>query len=130
MVCYNDFLLEFNDPFMPKLEEVYKRLEKNKKKRRDINKAYRDELAGNQHYQELTEQLKTLREQKKSIETDVKSTISDYQELDDLRLEIQTDKEVLSDIALNMYVKQEPVEIIDEYDNKWYPVFSVAFKKE
>ena len=115
---------------MPKLEEVYKRLEKNKKKRRDINKAYRDELAGNQHYQELTEQLKTLREQKKSIETDVKSTISDYQELDDLRLEIQTDKEVLSDIALNMYVKQEPVEIIDEYDNKWYPVFSVAFKKE
>ena len=77
---------------MPKLEEVYKRLEKNKKKRRDINKAYRDELSGNQHYQELVEQLKTLREQKKGIETDVKSGISEYQELDDLRLEIQTDK--------------------------------------
>ena len=53
---------------MPKLEEVYKRLEENKKKRREINKMYKDDLNNNPRYQELVDEIKTLREEKKSIE--------------------------------------------------------------
>ena len=33
------------------------------------------------------------------------------------------------DQALNMYVKNETVEIIDEYEQTWHPVFKVSFKK-
>jgi len=48
---------------------------------------------------------------------------------DELKIDIDTDTELLADIALNMYVKEELVEIIDEYENAWYPHFKVNFKK-
>lgn len=115
---------------MNQLEEVYKSLEANKKKRREIAKMYKDELVNNQRHQEISEQLKELREEKKSIENQIKSGTKDFQELDDLRLEIQSETELLSDLALNMYMKNQTVEITDEHDNKWLPVFKVTFKKE
>ena len=48
---------------------------------------------------------------------------------EELKIEIETDQELLADQALNMYVKNETVEIKDEYDQTWYPVFKVSFKK-
>lgn len=113
---------------MQKLEQVYGRLQKAKKERREINKMIKDELNSNAQYQELIEEIKDLRDKKKSIEQDVKSG-SDGDRLEDLKLEIQTDQELLADIALNMYVNEETVEIVDENDEKWYPQFKVAFKK-
>ncbi len=115
---------------MKKLEEVYKRLQESKKRRRDINKMYKDELSQNTRYQEVVEEMAKFREEKKSIENEIKSSSRDYKELDDLKIDIQTDQELLSDIALTMYVDKEQVEIIDEYENKWYPLFKVTFKKE
>lgn len=115
---------------MKKLEEVYKRLQESKKRRRDISKMYKDELSQSTRYQEIVEEMAKLREEKKSIENEIKSSSKDYKELDDIKIDIQTDQELLSDIALTMYVDKEQVEIIDEYENKWYPMFKVTFKKE
>lgn len=115
---------------MNKLEEVYKSLEENKKKRREIAKMYKDELVNNQRHEEINEQLKELREEKKSIENQIKAGSKDFQELDDLALEIRSETELLSDLALNMYMKNQTVEITDEYDNKLLPIFKVTFKKE
>ncbi|MBU0613801.1 hypothetical protein KJ766_00765 [Patescibacteria group bacterium] len=115
---------------MPNLESVYKRIQKNKKEKNQISKMLRDELASNQRYQELVEKLTKLRLEKKAIEDEVKSVSkSDISRMDDLKVEIQTDIELISDIALNMYVQKENVEIIDENDQKWYPQFKVAFKR-
>lgn len=115
---------------MTKLEEVYQSLEANKKKRREIAKMYRDELVNNQRHEEIMEQLKDLREEKKTIENQIKNGAREFQEMDELRLEIQSESELLSDLALNMYIKDQTVEITDEYDNKWVPSFKVTFKKE
>ncbi|MFH1631503.1 MAG: hypothetical protein ABIA47_00555 [bacterium] len=115
---------------MHKLEDVYKRLTENKKKRSEINKMYKDELVQNSRHKELVEEIKVLRDEKKSIETEIKEDSREFRELEDLKIDIETDQELLSDIALNMYTNKEIVEIVDEYDNKWYPVFRVAFKKE
>ncbi len=115
---------------MPNLESVYKRMQKNKKERNEIAKMLRDELASNQRYQDISEKITKLRIEKKGIEDDVKSmSKSDLVRMDDLKLDIQTDAELISDIALNMYVKKENVEIIDDYDQKWYPAFKVSFKR-
>ena len=114
---------------MNKLDEVYKRLQESKKKRRELNKMYKDELSQSTRYQELAEEIAKLREEKKSIENEIKSA-REYKELDDLKDDIQTDTELLSDIALNMYVEKQTVEIVDQYENKWFPVFKVTFKKE
>lgn len=114
---------------MPKLEEIYKRLEINKKRRRELNKMLKDELAHHPEHQEIVDEMKTLRERKKGIEQDIRANTPDIQELDDIKIEIQTDQELLADLALNMYANNETVEITDEYEQTWYPVFKVSFKK-
>ncbi|MBI4256470.1 hypothetical protein HY626_00240 [Candidatus Uhrbacteria bacterium] len=114
---------------MPSLEDIYHRLEKNKKRRKEINKMLKDELSHASRYQEIVDEIKTLREEKKGIEQDVRAGNSDIAELEELKVEIETDQELLADQALNMYVKNETVEIKDEYDQTWYPVFKVNFKK-
>jgi len=91
---------------------------------------YKDELSQSARYQEIVDEMAKLREEKKSIENEIKSSSRDYKELDDIKIDIQTDQELLSDIALSMYVEKEQIEIIDEYENKWYPMFKVTFKKE
>lgn len=114
---------------MPNLEEVYGRLEANKKRRKEINKMLKDELEHVPRYQEVKDEMAALREEKKSIEQEVRAGVGEFHELEDLKVDIATDQELLADIALNMYTKEETVEIIDEYDQTWYPVFKVSFKK-
>ena len=114
---------------MPKLEEVYRRLNENKKKRRDINKMLKDELEHHARFQEIKEELRALRDEKKGIEQDIRASAKEFRELDDLKIDIDTDQEIMSDLALNKYVKGETVEIKDEYDQTWYPTFKVSFKK-
>ncbi|HBL39829.1 TPA: hypothetical protein DDZ10_04140 [Candidatus Uhrbacteria bacterium] len=115
---------------MQTLNEVYKRLDKAKKKRKELNKMLKDELSANVRYQEIQEEAKALREEKKGIEMEIRSGSGELSELDELKIEISTDQELISDIALNMYVNKETVEIVDENDEKWYPQFKVTFKKE
>jgi hypothetical protein len=145
-VCYNlaasgrdesrpyDFYISYNSytPFpMPQLDEVYSRLVKNKKRRSELNKMFKDEMSQDQRYGEVVEEMTRLREEKKGIENEIKAgAVNESNELDELKLDIATDQELLADIALNMYVKSETVEIIDEFDQKWTPQFKVSFKKE
>lgn len=89
----------------------------------------KDELTHNARYQEIIEEMKTLREEKKGIEQNALGKSGEFEELDELKVEIQTDQELLADVVLNMYVKDETVEIVDEYEQTWNPVFKVSFKK-
>lgn len=115
---------------MSKLEEVYTDLKLKKKQRSEIQKMFRDEMNQNERWIEINEEIAKLREEKKAIENELKAAAqSDLEKLEGLKLEIATDQEMLADIALNMFVKEETVEIIDEYDQAWYPEFKVAFKK-
>jgi len=116
---------------MPSLEEVYGRLRAKKQEKLEIQKAFKDELANNPRFQQISEQLKTLKEEKKSIENQAWASASaDAQKLDLLTLDIESDKEMLSDLALNMYTKGQTVEIVDEFNARWVPKFSVTFKKD
>lgn len=113
------------------LEEVYQRVEQNKKEIRELNKMIKDELTQIERHREILDELKALREEKKAIENEVKANSqSELTRMEDLKLEVATDKEILSDLALNKYVANETVEIMDEYDNRWVPIFSVTFKKD
>ena len=116
---------------MPSLEEVYSRLRVKTREKSDLQKAFKDELANNPRYQQVAEQLKTLKEERKSIENQAwASAAADAQKLDLLALDIKSDREMLSDIALNMYTKGQTVEIVDDQHVRWLPKFSVSFKKD
>jgi len=115
---------------MQSLEQVYLRLQKSKAKRREFNKMIRDELIQDERYRELTEEMKKLRDERRSIENEIKAHTVSPQELDELKIEIQTDQELLADVALNMFMDNESVEIMDEHDQRWVPLFSVKFVKD
>ena len=115
---------------MQNIQEIFNRIQVNKKKQKDIRTAYKDALASSLEYQELTEKLKTMREKKKQIEQTTKEQFSsEFIKLDDLKIDIESDQEMLNDIALSKVMKGESIAITDEYDNEYEPLFSVKFKK-
>ena len=111
------------------INDVYTRLEQNKKMLREIKKSIKDELLQDTRYQEIHEEMKALREEKKMIEHDTTSQHEDAQ-IQDLKMDIATDKELLADITLNKIISDGRVDIIDEHDQRYVPQFSVKFIKD
>ncbi len=115
---------------MAKLEEIFNKIQNSKKEQREIKAIYKDALTNSGEYKKITEEISELKEKKKSIEEGVKHDFSsEFTKLDSLKTDIESDKTILADIAINQLMKGETVEIIDDYDNKYEPVFSVRFKK-
>ena len=115
---------------MQDIQEIFNRIQEIKKKSKDIRSAYKDALAASGEYKEIDEKIKTLRERKKQIEKSVKSDFSgEFTKLEDFKVDLESDNTMLSDAALTKLMKGETVEVVDEYDNKYEPEFSVKFKK-
>ncbi len=115
---------------MKDLQEVFSRLQVSKKRKKDIAAMYKDALDNTPGYKEIVDELKTMREKKKQIETVIRESMSkEIIELEDLKVDIESDTELLSDIALAQFVKGETVEVSDEYENQYEPTFVVKFKK-
>ncbi len=115
---------------MQDIQEVFKRIQEAKKQQKDLKSAYNDALKGSLEYVEIGDKLKTLRERKKQIENTIKESFaSELTKLEDLKIDIASDLEMLSDIALTQVMKGETVQVTDEYNNTYEPIFSVKFKK-
>jgi len=115
---------------MKKIQDVFDQLNAIKKQQKEIRTIYKDALANNQRYQNITEKLEQLRAEKKQIEEDTKSEMgSQCAKLEKLKEEIKDQNEMISDLAINQLVKGELIEIQDEYNYIYEPIFSVKFKK-
>ncbi len=115
---------------MADLKEVFSRIKDTKQKQKEIRRMYKDALAQNMEYGKLIEQLDQMKARKKEIENDIKHEMeADIQKLDAYRMHIKTDQEMMSDLAINQLMSGETVELVDENDQKYEPVFSVRFKK-
>ena len=115
---------------MANLQEIFNRIQQTKKEQKDIKSMHRDALANSNSLQEIIEELKTLREKKKGIEDTIKSDfLAELEKLDTLKLDLENDMMLLSDAALSKVMNGELVEITDEYENKYEPIFKVQFKK-
>lgn len=115
---------------MHNIQEIFDRMQKARVRQKEIKLMYKDALAGTQEYTEINDKLKTLRERKKQIENTLKENFSkEITELEDLKVDLESDAELLSDAALTQLVKGETVEVKDQYENQYEPVFSVKFRK-
>ena len=115
---------------MANLQDVFNSIKEKQKKQKEINKIYRDALTCSEKYQEIKEKLNILKEKKKIIEQAIKDDFSsEISKLEDIKLDLKTDKEMLSDIALTNLMKGQTVQVTDQDDNEYEPVFSVSFKK-
>ena len=115
---------------MSKLQEVFDRIQKTKQEQKKIKSMYRDALTNSKQYQHALEEAKASREKKKKIEDGIKDEFSkELSKLDNLKADIENDQMLLSDAALSTLMKGETVEVKDEKENKYEPIFSVRFKR-
>lgn len=115
---------------MSKVQEVFNRIQKSKKEQKEIKIMYSDALALHQEHQKINEELKALKEKKKKIEDSIRDDFgSEFSKLETLKVDIENDKLLLSDAALTQLMKGETVEVVDEKEQKYEPLFSVRFKK-
>lgn len=116
---------------MSAIQEVFNRMNEIKKRMKDIREMYKSALNSTPDYAATIDQLKVLREKKKHMEERVKQDLqAELQRLEDLSVDLASDAELLSDLALTQYLKGETVVVEDEYGNKYDPAFKVNFKKQ
>ena len=115
---------------MAQVQEIYDRIKNTKREQQKIMEVYRDSLANSYKYQNAVEDLKALKEKKKQIEEAIKEELkTEFVKLDGLKKNIEDDTQLLSDAALSDLIKGKEVEIFDENENQYVPIFSVKFKK-
>ena len=115
---------------MQNIQEVFNKIREMKKEQKDIRDMYKDALVQADKYEEIVEEIKVLREKKKEIETRIQGQLGrSWEKFEDLKLQVDAEKEMLNDIAISTLMKGETVVAKDEFDNVYEPVWKVNFKK-
>ncbi len=115
---------------MKDLQEVFNDLQLAKKESKEIRKEYRDALSHDEGYQEIIEKAGELRELKKKHELAVQRDMGTrWEKLEDLKSEIKAMQEMISDISVTNLVDGKSVEVRDEYDSLYEPIYTVSFRK-
>ncbi|EKE25677.1 MAG: hypothetical protein ACD_5C00075G0009 [uncultured bacterium] len=101
-----------------------------KKDLKDLKEMYKDTLANMDNYEEICEEIKTLREKKKEIELKAQAQMGRaWDKIEELKDEIKAKKEIINDLAINDLMKGQTVEVRDEFENDYEPIWSVKWKK-
>lgn len=115
---------------MRDIQEVFNQIRDKKKQKRDLNAMYKDALASNSEYKEICEELEVFKTKKKQIEELAREEMgSNFNKLCEIKSDIESDQAMLSDIAVTTLMKGETIEVVDENNSKYEPVFKVNFKK-
>lgn len=115
---------------MSKIEQVFSRIQETQKELKHLKSSYRDALSNSQRYQNVLEELKGLKEKKQKIEAEIKDDFkSELSRMENLKADIDNDKELLSDIAVSKLARGENIELVDKDQVQYEPIFSVRFKK-
>ena len=115
---------------MANVQQIFDRIQKTKKEQKDLKSIYRDALINSQAMQQVQEDLVKLRDKRKKIEDGIKDDFRhEFDKLEVLKADIENDVVLLSDASLNEYIKGNSIEIKDEYENRYEPIFAVRFKK-
>lgn len=115
---------------MKDLQSVFNHIQEMKKDMKTIKKEYADTLANADDRELILEEIKKLQERKKQIEVRTQEQMGKrYAELEALKDELESEQEMLNDMAMTMLMDGKTVEVMDEYQNQYEPLFTVKFKK-
>jgi hypothetical protein len=115
---------------MADIQSVFDRIKGKKQKRKDLQALYKEALGNSKTYQELLEDMDRLKDKKLRVEAAIRAEfVNEFAQIDRLKGDLQSDEQLLNDMVLSEFMKGETIEIMDEYNNKYEPVFKVGFKK-
>ena len=111
------------------VQEIFQRLQEKRAQAKIITRKYKEELGMAHEYQTIKEQLEKLRAKKKTYEKSIKEQAgATFTRMDELKLAIQQDAQLLSDVALTTIMKGEAIQVKDDHV-EYEPVFTVRFRK-
>lgn len=112
------------------LQEVFNKIQEAKGEMRKIRKDYKDDLAQTENYADTVEKLTELREKKKQIETWVQGQMGRaWERYEELKNDVTANEQMLSDIAMTTLMDGKTVEVVDEFSNKYEPIYVVRLRK-
>jgi hypothetical protein len=115
---------------MQNLQEVFDKIQEHKKTAKEIGREYRDALAQSTGYVDVKEEIKALREKKKTLESVVQAEMGSlYEELEKAKSEIGGLEQMLTDIAMTTLMKGESINLKDKNDVEYEPSYKITFKK-
>jgi len=115
---------------MQNLKEIHDRMNGSKRERRDLKKRVKEAFAQSKPYQDVLEQMKSLKAKQAQIEAAINREYQqEIDQIENLKKSIDEDAQMLSDVSLSMLMKGETVEIKDDDDTRYTPEFKVRFKK-
>lgn len=116
---------------MQNAQEVYNRILETKQKIKDIKAELKGYYQDIPEYVDLEEKLKDLRAKRKRVTLSVDNQHPDLiTKLEDLKIDLASDKEMLNDIVVSTVMKGETVELQNQYQQAVLPIFSVTLKPE
>lgn len=116
---------------LSRVHEIHTEIHVLKKRRKELNDGFKDELAQHGRYQEVLDELNALKAEKKALEASVREgTPKEAVELDEIKVELKSNEELLSDLCLNLLMANEAVEIVDENRNRYVPHILVKFRRD
>jgi hypothetical protein len=116
---------------MPNTQDIFNRIEEARKEQREIRSVYRDMLAASEEYEQVADELKTLKTRKKQIEVGLQNQMSSkWQQFELLQRGIVQDRQLLADAALKDLLGGQPVRVTGLRDEEYEPLFAVRFIKK
>lgn len=114
-----------------RISELHRDIQSALQKRKDLTQIIKDALSQSKEYQDLMDELSKIRARKKEVELAIRNQYSsEFNELEDVKLDIKDMKMVLSDLMWNELLKNNSVEVTDQYENRYVPQVLVTLKKE
>lgn len=112
------------------LQLIYDEIAEKKQKGKDLKEMYKDALRNADEYDKITDQMNQLKEKKKQIESRIQAQLGKaWEELEDLKCEVQGKKVMLTDLALRDLMDGKTVKVKDEAGSEYEPIWSVKFRK-
>ena len=113
------------------VQGIYNDIREKEGKKKELSQSIKDAYQNYTEYQEILDKMDTLKARKKEVEMAVRQEYSsEFNDLEDLKLDIKDTKQVLSDMLWNKLIKNESIEIRDEHETKYVPNVMVTLKKE
>lgn len=115
---------------MRDMQEVFDEIQEHKHRRKEIARDYRDILAQDQEYQEMKEELATLRDKKKLREQSAQAGMGRaWEEYEQAGSDIAELEQMLTDIAMTNLMDGKNIQLKDKNDAEYEPSYKITFKK-
>jgi hypothetical protein len=115
---------------LTRIQQMHQEIIDAGKKKKELNAVLKEAYEKSKAYHDLNEEMEQLRAKKKQLETAIRQEYaSEYNDLEDIKTDIKDTKMVLSDMMWNELMKNNKVEVLDQYENKFVPQVLVTLKK-